>query len=224
MPRIARAVAVGFPHHITQRGNYKQTVFDKEEDYRQYLDWLILYRKKYSLKIWAYCLMSNHVHFIAVPMAHDSLAKTFNTLHMRYSQHMNMKKNAIGHLWQGRFFSCALDEKHLYAGIRYVENNPVRAGIVKKADEYKWSSASSHIHTHTDSVLSNDCYLNDAIKDWSSYLKEKEEKSLIDALKKSTRNGRPCGDTRFIQYLERLLGRRLRACPRGRPRSGVGKK
>ena len=219
MPRIARAVAVGFPHHVTQRGNYKQVVFEKEEDYRQYLDWLILYSKKYSLKIWAYCLMNNHVHFIAVPMAHDSLAKTFNTLHMRYSQHINMKKNATGHLWQGRFFSCALDEEHLYAGVRYVENNPVRAGIVMKAEEYKWSSAPSHIHTHADPVLSNDCYLHETIKDWSTYLKGKEENKLIDALKKSTRTGRPCGDNRFIKHLEDLLGRRLSAFSRGRPRS-----
>lgn len=224
MPRIARAVAVGFPHHITQRGNYKQVVFDKEEDYRQYLDWLILYSKKYSLKIWAYCLMNNHVHFIAVPMAYDSLAKTFNTLHMRYSQHINMKKNATGHLWQGRFYSCTLDEKHLYAGIRYVENNPIRAGIVKKADAYKWSSAPSHVHTHTDPVLSSDCYLHDTIKDWSAYLKEKEESNLIDALKKSTRTGRPCGDSSFIKHLEELLGRRLSAFSRGRPRSVIYKK
>ena len=224
MPRIARAVAVGFPHHITQRGNYKQIVFAKEEDYRQYLDWLILYSKKYSLKIWAYCLMNNHVHFIAVPMAQDSLAKTFNTLHMRYSQYFNMKKHETGHLWQGRFFSCALDEKHLYAGIRYVENNPVRAGIVKKADAYKWSSAASHVHTHTDPALSNDCYLHETIKDWFAYLKEKEESNLIDTLKKSTRTGRPCGDSRFIKHLEELLGRRLSAFSRGRPRSIIYKK
>lgn len=123
MPRIARAVAVGFPHHITQRGNYRQTVFEKNDDYSVYLDWLKNYSDKYSLKIWAYCLMSNHVHFVVVPQENDSMARTFNTLHMRYSQYMNKKHEAAGHLWQGRFYSCVLDERHLYACMRYVENN-----------------------------------------------------------------------------------------------------
>ena len=76
MPRISRVVAVGYPHHVTQRGNYRQVVFDSETDYLHYLQWLNDYSRKYSLKIWAYCLMSNHVHFVVVPMKEDSLAKT----------------------------------------------------------------------------------------------------------------------------------------------------
>lgn len=138
MPRIARAVAVDYPHHITQRGNYRQPVFETDEDYVRYLEWLKLYSSKYSLKIWAYCLMGNHIHFIAVPMEQDSMAKTFNTLHMRYAQYFNMRNKTAGHLWQGRFYSCVLDERHVYAGIRYVENNPVRAHIVGKARLYRW--------------------------------------------------------------------------------------
>ncbi|HHT9117847.1 MAG TPA: transposase [Candidatus Hypogeohydataceae bacterium YC38] len=110
MPRIARAVAPDYPHHVTQRGNYQQTVFEDKEDRMQYLYWLKEYSRKYDLRIWAYCLMSNHVHFICVPGNADSLSKTFNTLHMRYSQHINRKKGMKGHLWQGRFFSCILDE------------------------------------------------------------------------------------------------------------------
>jgi len=218
MPRIARAVAVGHPHHITQRGNYRQQVFQGDEDYHQYLEWLKSYSTKYSLKIWAYCLMGNHVHFILVPIEPDSLAKTFNTLHMRYSQHFNIRNKATGHLWQGRFYSCLLDERHLYAGIRYVENNPVRAGIVKKAEDYKWSSAKSHVKGKSDPVQSNDCYVLKKIKDWSAYLKEKEDVLLVDAIRKNTRSGRPCGDHLFAQQVEKLLGRRLVALPRGRPR------
>jgi putative transposase len=218
MPRIARAVAVGHPHHITQRGNYRQQVFQGDEDYLQYLEWLKSYSRKYSLKIWAYCLMGNHVHFISVPMEPDSLAKTFNTLHMRYSQYFNMRNKANGHLWQGRFYSCVLDERHLYAGIRYLETNPVRAGIVKKAENYKWSSARSHVKGKTDPVLSNDCYLFKKIKDWSAYLKEKEDVSVVDAIRQNTRTGRPCGGDRFAEKIEKLLGRRLAALPRGRPR------
>ncbi|MBI4746619.1 MAG: transposase [Deltaproteobacteria bacterium] len=103
MPRISRVVAVGHPHHITQRGNYRQPVFEDEDDFIQYLHWLKEYCLKYSLNIWAYCLMNNHVHFLAVPMKDDSLSKTFNTLHVRYSQYFNQKRKARGHLWQGRF-------------------------------------------------------------------------------------------------------------------------
>ena len=170
MPRISRVVAVGHPHHVTQRGNYRQTVFETDQDYLLYLDWLKTYCQKYSLKMWAYCLMGNHVHFITVPMEEDSLARVFNTLHMRYSQYINDRRNARGHLWQGRFFSCVLDERHLYAGVKYVENNPVRAGIARKADAYRWSSARAHVRKIADPVLSGDCYLEKKIKDWSEYL------------------------------------------------------
>lgn len=162
--------------------------------------------------------MVNHVHFIAVPVKHDSMASTFNTLHMRYSQYFNMKHNVTGHLWQGRFFSCALDERHLYAGIRYVENNPVRARIVKKADEYRWSSARSHVLGQTDPVLSHDCYVLESTRNWSAYLEEKEEGSLVDAIRQNTKSGRPCGDNSFRHRIEELVGRRLAALPRGRPR------
>jgi len=108
MARIARAVAVGIPHLITQRGNYRQVIFVLDDDYRQYLEWLKYYSDRYLLKIWAYCLMNNHVHFVAVPGAEESMARTFNTLHMRYAQYANARQGEKGHLWQGRYYSCAL--------------------------------------------------------------------------------------------------------------------
>jgi len=92
MARIARAVAVGIPHHITQRGNYRQVIFVRDDDYRQYLEWLQYYSDRYLLKIWAYCLMNNHVHFVAVPGSEESMARTFNTLHMRYAQYANARQ------------------------------------------------------------------------------------------------------------------------------------
>lgn len=218
MPRISRAVAVGYPHHITQRGNYQQHVFEAEEDYIQYLQWLKEYSQKYSLKIWAYCLMNNHVHFVCVPMKEDSLARTFNTLHMRYSQYFNKKKKVRGHLWQGRFYSSSLDERHLYAAIRYVEKNPVRAKIIKEPHEYRWSSAKAHVYREIDHILINDCYLGKEIKNWLSYLMENEDKIIIDNIRKNTKTGRPCGDEVFIEKIENLLDRRLNALPKGRPR------
>ncbi|MCL4476297.1 MAG: transposase [Nitrospirae bacterium] len=218
MPRISRPVAVGYPHHITQRGNYRQKIFESDGDYLQYLEWLQQYSRKYQLKIWAYCLMSNHVHFIAVPMESTSLAKTFHSLHMRYSQYFNQKMGAVGHLWQGRFYSCVLNEAYLYAAVRYVENNPVRAKIVEKPDDHKWSSARSHVYKEADIVLSGDCYLTEQIRDWPGYLGEKEDDALINTIRSNTRTGRPCGDEGFIEKIEGVLGRRLKAMSKGRPK------
>ncbi len=218
MPRISRVVAVGYPHHITQRGNYRQSVFESDEDYIQYLKWLKEYSEKHSLKIWAYCLMKNHVHFVGVPIKDDSLAKVFNTLHMRFSQYFNQKKKARGHLWQGRFYSCILDERHLYAAIRYVENNPVRARIVEKPHEYKWSSAKSHVYGETNAILSDDCYLVKEKDNWLEYLMETDDPVMIDNIRHSSKTGRPCGDELFIEKMENLIGRKLRALPKGRPR------
>jgi putative transposase len=98
MPRISRAVVAGLPHPITQRGNYRQSVFETDVDRVLYLDWLKTYSAKYGLKIWAYCLMSNYVHFVAVPMESDGMARTLNTVHMRYAQHANRKKRTTGYL------------------------------------------------------------------------------------------------------------------------------
>lgn len=218
MPRIARAVATDYPHHVTQRGNYQQAVFEDDEDRRQYLFWLKDYSRKYDLKIWAYCLMSNHVHFICVPGNVDSLSKTFNTLHMKYSQYMNRKKGMKGHLWQGRFFSCILDEKHLYAAIRYVENNPVRIKIVRSPANYRWSSTMGHIKKGTDPVLSYDCHLEEEIPDWFEYLNEKGDDKTFENIRKNTLSGRPCGEEAFVNRLEKLFGRRMKALPWGRPR------
>ncbi len=136
MPRVSRAVAIGHPHHITQRGNYRQAVFAEKGDYVRYLELLADFCPKYDLDIWAYCLMPNHIHMVAVPGRQESLARLFNTVHMLYAQYFNRKRDATGHLWQGRFFSCVLDERHLYAAVRYVEMNPVRGGIVPVPQDY----------------------------------------------------------------------------------------
>lgn len=217
MPRIARVVVLGWPHHITQRGNYKQKTFSGEADYKRYLQWLSEYCKKYDLNILAFCLMPNHVHFIAIPQKEDSLAKTFNTCHMRYSQYYNKKKEKRGHLWQGRFYSCALDTGHLYEAIRYVENNPVRAKVVKKPEEWKWSSAKAHINKE-ESVLPlgrvSD-YVD--ISDWEKYLSEKEAEDVIIKVRANTLTGRPSGEESFVKKIEKIVGKHLRPLPEGRP-------
>ncbi len=218
MPRIARVVVPEMPHHVTQRGNYQQKVFMEDIDRRLYLRWIKEYSDRYSLKIWAYCLMDNHVHYVVVPQRMDSMARTFNQAHMRYSQYINNKMGKRGHLWQGRFYSCLLDDAHLYTAVRYVENNPVRAGIVKRPEDYPWSSCRSHVLGLVDPVLSNNVPILNDISDWREYLGMVEEKDMIKHLRDCTSTGRPAGNKVFVSGVERLLGRELFPQPIGRPR------
>jgi putative transposase len=105
MPRVARVVVEGIAYHVTQRGNRREDIFFEDEDRQKYLQWLQEYSSNHNLKIWAYCLMTNHIHLIVVPQNGNSLEKVMRPLHMRYAQHINRKKGWSGHLWQGRFFS-----------------------------------------------------------------------------------------------------------------------
>ena len=145
MPRSARVVFEGVVHHITQRGNYRQNIFEDSADRKKYIEFVGEYSRKYQMKIYAYCLMTNHVHFLAAPLRRDSLAMTFKYTNMRYSSYFNKKNRRSGHLWQGRFYSCPLHHDHALEALRYVERNPVRAKMVRFPWEYEWSSAREHV-------------------------------------------------------------------------------
>lgn len=220
MPRMARVVAVGLPRHITQRGNYKQDIFSDDKDRRQYLYWIEEYSAKYRLSIIAYCLMRNHVHFIAIPCEEDSLARTFNTAHMRYSQYFNKKLKQKGHLWQGRFYSCVLDEPRLLLAVRYIETNPVRAKIVELPWQWKWSSASAHIGIGEPILqVSNFFKIVDmSYKSWKKYIISAQDEKVIINIRKHTLTGLPLGAHVFIEELEKKVNRKLTALRRGRPK------
>ena len=213
MPRHPRMVIPGLPHHITQRGNYRQTIFKGSEDFQRYCYWINMYAAKYKLEILAYCLMSNHVHFIAVPRQPDSLALTFNVAHMRYAQHVHAKEERKGHLWQGRFFSCILQGDHLYRAIRYVEQNPVRGGIAKEAWDYRWSSAQWHVGLISTSPINLKKVT--FIEDWKKYLGESDP-VMQKEIKTKTQQGLAVGEEEFITSLEKRLGRSLKCRPAGR--------
>ena len=217
MSRIARAVAINLPHHITQRGNYQQDIFIDDEDRLQYLEWIREYSERLELAIWAYCLMTNHVHFIVVPGKEDSI-KTFNYTHMRYSQYFNKKIEKRGHLWQGRFYSCILDKNHALSAIKYIERNPVRAKMVENASDWKWSSAKAHITGKNKEISLEDISLLIKKENWGRYLEEPDEESTIEIIKCHTNTGRPLGEDNFIKKLEKQLDRRLKALPIGRPK------
>lgn len=221
MSRIARVVAVGLPHHITQRGNYRQNVFHNADNRRQYLEWINEYSAKYGLSVLAYCLMLNHVHFIVVPSESFSLAKTFNAAHMRYSQYFNKKLNQCGHLWQGRFYSCVLDQSHLMLAARYIERNPVRAGLIKQPWQWPWSSAASHTNRNNGGLvkLGNLLGIVDMSNAaWERYIDSSEDENLLQDIRKHTYAGRPLGTLEFNKELEEESGRRICAMPVGRPK------
>lgn len=221
MPRIARVVVPEMPHHITQRGNYQQLVFLDDSDRKQYLLWIKEYSQKYGVSILAYSLMDNHMHHVAIPKEKDSLARTFNTAHMRYSQYFNKKMGTKGHLWQGRFYSCVLDEPHLISTARYVERNSVRAGIVSKPCEWRWSSALDHIAEDRDKIITLGNlfdYIHIKQSSWKNFIESSDDKKIIDAIRKHTLTGRPLGSEEFVKGLERRFGRRLIALPKGRPK------
>ena len=129
MPRRARLVVPNVPHHVTQRGNRKQTTFFFEDDYRYYLELLKQAKAKANVEIWCYCLMPNHVHFVVVPKTGDGLRRLFQEAHRRYTAYINKRQEWRGHLWQERFHSCPMDEAHLLEAPRYIERNPIRAGL-----------------------------------------------------------------------------------------------
>ncbi|HLX61744.1 MAG TPA: transposase [Planctomycetota bacterium] len=224
MARLARTVLPDVPHHVTQRGNFRQTVFESDSDRKLYLAWLAEYSARYGLEHWAYCLMPNHVHFIAVPRKPDSLARTFNQTHMRFSQHVNRRKRRTGHLWQGRFFSCALDEAHVYRAVRYVEMNPVRTRMVNVAWEYRWSSAKAHVLGEHDEILNDGTWFRKSMSDWRAYLEEAEGQAWLAQLRGASRTGVPIGSQEFVKRIESSLGRAVLPKARGRPRKCEGNK
>ena len=221
MPRMARVVIPGCPHHLTQRGNRREDVFFTAADRQRYLELLGEYAEKHGLAVQAYCLMTNHVHLVVVPRAEASLAAALKPVHMRYAQHVNWTQHIGGRLWQGRFFSCPLDEEHLWAGVRYVERNPVRAGMGEWAEDYRWSSAAAHCGLRADSVLSDPCELRSRLTPakWRQWLREpwQAEAEMTARLRHCTHTARPAGGATFVARLEALLGRVLRARKVGRP-------
>lgn len=162
MPRTSRVVAVGSPHHITQRGNNCELVFFDDADRSAYLEHLSFFTRKYQIDIWAYCLMSNHLHLLVVPQAPESLARGIGLTNMSYTQHINRKYRRSGRVWQNRFFSSVVEtESYLWAVARYIEKNPVVAGVVDTAEDYRWSSAAYHLQSRPDPYLKSPSWLSD---------------------------------------------------------------
>ena len=201
MPRIARVVIPGYPHHVTQRGNRRQPVFFTENDYRTYLKLMGEWCQKRGVDVWGYCLMPNHVHLILVPQDETSLRLAIGEAHRRYTLHVNFREGWKGHLWQERFSSFAMDERYLLAATRYIELNPVRAKLVKKPEDYRWSSARAHMRNKDDGFV-NVSGVGQLIGNWNEFLSGDVGKEMDSGIQEHLSNGRPAGGAEFLKKLQ----------------------
>jgi len=218
MARLPRLVGPGLPHHVTQRGNGRQQTFFEEGDYALYLDLLVDAAEKARAEVWAYCLMPNHVHAIVVPADEDGLRRTFGDLHRRYTVYVNARAQRTGHVWQGRFGSVAMDEAHLFHALRYVGLNPVRARLVERAADSRWSSVGAHLAGKDDRVVRVAPAL-ERVGNFAAFLAEGiDQDEAWLALRRAESIGRPNGDAAWIAALEARTGRTLAPGKRGEQR------
>jgi putative transposase len=217
MARIARVVVPDVAYHVTQRGNRREDVFFADADRTHYLELLREYSVRHGLEMLGYCLMSNHLHLVVVPESERSLARVLKPVNVRYAQYVNHRQGWSGRLWQERFFSCPMDVRHCLVAVRYVERNPVRAGMFVRAGDYRWSSAAGHTGRRVDPLLSDRQGLLSGIENWTEWLRADDEREPVERLRLYTRTGRPLGSEGFAARLEAETGRVLKAKPHGRP-------
>jgi len=216
--RLPRLVVTGLPHHVTQRGNGRQQTFFEEGDYALYLDLLADAAEKARAEVWAYCLMPNHVHAIVVPADEDGLRRTFGDLHRRYTAYVNARARRTGHVWQGRFGSVAMDEAHLVHALRTVSVIPVRARLVERAADWRWSSVGAHLTGKDDRVVRVAPAL-ERVGNFAAFLAEDfDQDEAWLALRRAESIGRPIGDATWIAALEARTGRTLAPGKRGEQR------
>lgn len=198
MPRTARIVVPDVPHHIVQRGNRQAAIFFSDADRRRYVDMLADACSANAVRCLAWCLMDNHVHLILVPPTADALRATLSSTHTRYAQRVNRQQQLTGHLFQGRYASYAMDDAHLMVAVRYVENNPVKAGLVGAAGDWRWSSARAHLDG-IDDGLTNVAAIGQHIANWRAYLADGLEAAERDeAVEAAMRSGRPLGRATWV--------------------------
>lgn len=221
MPRHARAIFPDVPHHVTQRGNQRRETFFERGDHLAYLSLLREHTQRQAIEVVAYCLMPNHVHLILVPSTAKGMHLALKAVNGRYAQRVNRMRRQVGHLWQNRYFSSPLDPGHFLNAVRYVELNPVRAGLVGKAESFEWSSAAAHCGLARDPLveLRPRSHLFTKIDEWSGWLAGGVPAECMQLIRQSERRNLPCGSSDFVAGLERIAGRSLKFKPRGRPAS-----
>jgi putative transposase len=214
MVRFVRVVALSAPHHITQRGHARRFILEGDAERNVYLALLQQGVQRHRVEMIGYCLMSNHVHLVAVPHKKDALARSLKDVHGRFAFYWNAVYRSSGHVWQGRYYSCPLDGEYLWEALRYTELNPVRASMVRCASDWPWSSAAVHCGAAPvapwlgiEPRWSTD--------DWRTYLQATQDEASLVAIRDSTYSGRPLGSAEFSRALERETHRPLTPQKRG---------
>jgi putative transposase len=218
MPRTARIVIPGVAHHVIQRGNRQQRLFMTHGDCRRYVDMLADACAQHAVRCLAWCLMPNHVHLALVPPAADDLRSVMSSVHTRYAQGINGREGLTGHLFQDRFRSYAMDDAHMLIALRYIENNPVKAGLAQAPEEWRWSSARAHLGIGAD-PLTDVAALAPHVPNWRAYLRAGVEAAdAEEKIEGALRTGRPIG----LGTVPHIEGQSLTPAARdlNRPRSG----
>jgi putative transposase len=214
MARLARVVIPGHPHHVTQRGNGGARTFFGDQDYVLYRDLLAEHCHAAAVEVWAWCLMPNHVHLILVPSDEDGLRRALSRVHRIYAGVIQARRKRTGHFWQGRFGAVAMDEEHLAAALRYVALNPVRARLVGRAQDWRWSSTRAHLRRRDDGLTALQP-IRDRFQSFGGLLATETDPEMFERLRAAESIGRPLGNDRFLARLERLSGRTLKPGKRG---------
>jgi putative transposase len=221
MARIARFVVPGLAHHVTQRGNRRERIFFSADDYALYRDLLASQCRKQGVACWAYCLMPNHVHLILVPDRKESLGRALGETHRRYSTAINARLGVTGHLFQARFGSAAMDEEHLMAAARYVALNPVRARLVERPEDWRWSSVGAHLLGRDDRLVSVAPLIERYGGRFADLIETAPSAEAVSALRAAETIGRPVGSPAFLDRLAAVAGRDPRPKRRGpKPKAG----
>ncbi len=203
---------------MTQRGNGRARTFFDDADYALYRDLLGQHCRAAGVDVWGWCLMPNHVHLILVPSDADGLRRALAAVHRRYAGVIHARRRRTGHFWQGRFGAAVMDEAHLAAALRYVSLNPVRARLVERPQDWRWSSTRAHLTGKDDGITAR-APIKERIPDFADLLGSAPEPELFSRLRAAESIGRPLGDERFLARIERLTKRRLRPGKRG-PKAG----
>lgn len=225
MPRRARLMLPGIAVHVIQRGNNRQACFYQIGDYRKYLAWLEEYSEEHGCQIHAFCLMTNHVHLLLTGYKAESTALLMKHLSQRYTQYINRKYNRSGTLWEGRYKSCLVWEvNYLLACYRYIEMNPVRAGMVDHPAEHRWTSYRSNAQGEASSLITPHAHYlqlgpqeSDRTKNYRSLFHDRMPSDLIDQIRQSTNGNYALGSNQFVNEIEAALGCRARRGRVGRP-------
>jgi putative transposase len=219
MPRVARGLADNFVYHVLNRGNGQQEVFCKDRDYEAFIDLMKQAKERYSVKIFAYCLMPNHFHMVVMPDKGEQLSRWMQWLMTSHVRRYHRHHGSSGHIWQGRFKSFIIEQdEHLLTVLRYVEGNPVRAGLVESAKEWPWSSHNERIHKSHSSFIAD--VPIELPADWDRYVDRPLTEKELERLRQTVGRQSPYGETEWQIKIAKELGLESTTRARGRPKKG----